>query len=230
MDIILTDIHGGIIFSNVPAEDHPKPPFPKNETFICNKEMCKKRRGSVITETGSVYLCTSEVNKVRSSKLFKKHLEMYSGLLSTFNSAQKDLSATYVDNVSRILHNVITINAQNIQEIYSLVPQDELTRDLKEQLSTVKKRLMQNPDDAASTFFRLIKNNLLIKTEFQVFKSLNNPEKKLSKRRHVIRKIIMNVFHTFFYDFKEKMSMSILNNAILKFLRIIQPYPELLFT
>jgi K+-sensing histidine kinase KdpD len=49
-----------------------------------------------------------------------------------------------------------------------------------------------------------MKNNLLIKTEIQAFETLINPTRRVRKNKHPIRKVVLNIGHSFFYDFNEK--------------------------
>ena len=206
MDFIIWNSKGHEIYSSIDQihRVYIKECNSRSQKFECNIDGCKKRHGKVKNEDGSVYAITDNKDLVRSSKLFKKNLNLYLKLIDKAIKYRNDLATKYSDNISRILHNVITLTSQNMQEIYSLVPQNVLTSDLKDQLKTIRSHISSDLDESAKIMFRLIKNNILIKTEFQVYKTLNNPDQLLTKREHDLKKVVLNAFHAFFYDFKSK--------------------------
>lgn len=103
-----------------------------------------------------------------------------------------------------MLHNLISLNAHCIQEIYSLVPQDVLASKTTGHIELVENYIVKNVRSSAWTLLRLAKNNNAIKTEFSVFKNLFESTPQLSIRQHNIHKVFMNIYYTFFSDFSDK--------------------------
>jgi len=109
-----------------------------------------------------------------------------------------------LERYEKIVHNLRTLNAQSIQEQYSFLSQDQLTDNYQNLLEFVTKAINDNPEKAAIAFIRLAKNNANIKTEFAAHEKLSVVNPILSKNRHSVRKVILNVYHSFYLDFKEK--------------------------
>lgn len=93
-----------------------------------------------------------------------------------------------------------------MQELYALVPQEQLIKNVRENSKIVESAIKKDVRQAALTFFRMAKFNLSIKAEFSIYeKLLQGGEKlKLEKRNHNIRDVIMIVLYMFFNDFNEK--------------------------
>lgn len=106
--------------------------------------------------------------------------------------------------MNRLVHNLTSINAHNIQEIYDIVPQDILTSNLSDQLKHIEREIKRRPKKAALMFLRIAKHNIHMKSEFSIYKKLDRSNPTLDIRRHPVRKVILNVLHTFFIDFSDK--------------------------
>ncbi|MDH5414481.1 MAG: ATP-binding protein, partial [Flavobacteriaceae bacterium] len=106
--------------------------------------------------------------------------------------------------VNRLVHNLTSINAHNIQEIYDLIPQDILVQNWKKQLKYIEDNLKENPKKAALMFIRIAKHNTHMKSEFSIYKKIERDDSvKLDNKEHNLRNVLLNTLHTFFSDFKE---------------------------
>lgn len=164
----------------------------------------KRRRGKVIVEgVGKVYLCTSDPNYVKSARLLKEKISVYEIVLREIISIKDSITEAVNRDSKRLVHNLTSLNAHNIQEIYNLVPQDLLTEEYKDQISIIRQTVTLNPDKTAQMFIRIAKNNSAMKTEFAVFKKIYEPNALLLPQKHIVRKVVFNVLHTFFQDFTD---------------------------
>ncbi len=166
----------------------------------------EKRRIGLITNTKNIsFLCC---NKTKTTKLFREKLEAlsyaYSDLKETKLVFEQNIKNTEQKRINRLIHNLTSINAHNIQEIYDLVPQEILTRNINEQLEHIEKEIQENPREAAMMFIRMAKHNIHMKSEFSIYKKLDRANPTFDKRPHPIHKVLMNVLHTFFSDFSDK--------------------------
>lgn len=165
----------------------------------------KRRNGIVENKNGQVFLCC---NDTKTTKLFREKVEALSYSVSDISLVQ-NVSEQKVKNetqkrVNRLVHNLTTLNARNIQEIYALVSQDLLTANINEQIKFIKNEILKNPVRAATAYLRIVKNNLHMRSEFSIYKMLDKGDTDLDIRSHPIRKVILNVLHTFFSDFLKK--------------------------
>tara|TARA_R110000822_G_scaffold60287_2_gene150154 strand:- start:10860 stop:11894 length:1035 start_codon:yes stop_codon:yes gene_type:complete len=176
-----------------------------SESYVlrtCEANCGKRRVGKLYDETvGTVFFCTGDKEKVRSNKVFLKEQALLKNIISHVAKIRNDFIEDGYKSTNRLLHNLVSLNAKNIQEIYSSIPESEGLHAYKDQVASAEKAIDNNKKEVAKSIIRVAKNNMAIKTEFTVFHKLfaDNPE--LSIRRHDVKKVIMSVFHVFFEDF-----------------------------
>lgn len=86
----------------------------------------KRRRGRATSPSGTVFICTNEKDFVASTKLFKKELEFFSLSISRIEQMKVDLAKIEVQKSRRLFHNLISLNAHSLQDLYSVISQDQL--------------------------------------------------------------------------------------------------------
>ncbi|MBZ9612303.1 sensor histidine kinase [Rheinheimera maricola] len=170
------------------------------------------RAGFLKNESFTVYGFSSDQDFVKSSQKFKTQLN---AILNTTNYIEEiinDTKKSINKNTSRLIHNLTTLNAHNIQEIYSLIPQEGISRNSRAQISYAEDIVKKDPKEAATTLLRIAKNNASMKVEFSVFKKLFDSNPELQIRKHNIHKVLMNMFYLFFPDFTDKNVKVVVDN------------------
>lgn len=220
---------GDIIYSNLIGncfECHKSSVHPNEINTQCTFDGKKRKRSKIHYEKGSLYLCSSSIDLINSNRLFKDKIMVYMDFLNNYENLVSSITLKHhkqIDSIrticeneikrvkeeanndtKRLIHNLTSINAHSIQEIYALVPQELLTKDINKQFGVIRELLIEDPDEAARAFMRIAKNNAAMKAEFSVFKKLTNTSPTLSFKYHQIRKVLMNVLHIFFQDFSDK--------------------------
>ncbi len=172
---------------------------------FCPEYNNKRRFGKITTNQSTTFLCCDQT---KTTKLFREKLEglsyAYSDLKLPKEAIINSVKISSQKRINRLVHNLTSINAHNIQEIYAFVPQSVLTSDINKQLEKIKNEIISNPKDAALMFLRIAKHNIHMKSEFSIYKKLERAEPTLDKRKHPIHKVLMNILHTFFIDFSDK--------------------------
>ncbi len=165
------------------------------------------RQGKKQNKSGELFLCATK-ETAKTTKLFKEKLELFlwafpdiAKLKDKISIGTKQLEQ---EKYEKIVHNLRTINAQSIQEQFSLVPQDLLAENYTDQVDYITNIIKSNPEKAAAVFLRLAKNNASVKTEFATHEKLSIENPILTISTHDIRKVILNVFHAFSLEFKNK--------------------------
>ena len=206
-DIVHIELsNGNIIYSNKPkACDYcMEECHSKSKKVQCKTFNEKRRRGKAESENGFVYFCSANNDLLKSSRTFKSEINGLARTTYKLKEIRETISDQKKNDVRRLIHNLTSLNAHTIQEMYNIVPQDELTKGWKEQLKIIEKFLQKNPKESSMAFLRVIKNIFAMKTEFSVFKILIDGRHDVKKKPHNIRKVILNVYHTFFQDFNDK--------------------------
>jgi K+-sensing histidine kinase KdpD len=207
MFIHLTNKLGEVLYSDVPREclSCMKTRSQRIEFKVCLGTKQKRRRAWINAEHGSVYLCGDEEALLKSRRLVRERLALYASMLSDIDQLHKTILHQTSKHLKRFMHNLLSQNAHNIQEIYNVASQEVLGLSMNQQIETVKETLKKDPAKAAKAFMRINKNNIAMKCEFSAFKFLYDPSKaELKQRLHKIRKVVMNALHPFFQDLGEK--------------------------
>jgi signal transduction histidine kinase len=171
----------------------------------CKKDVNSKRRfGKQLGIKGEFFLCC---NQTKTTKLFREKLEFLMYMIPSFftinNEAVKNISQKEQENFARIAHNLRKINAQNIHQLYDLVPQSILTENINNQLRIIQEHLLKDPQKASKMFLRIAQNSANIRTEFTVYDKLLIDNPNLSIRDHKIQSVILNVYHPFENEFEK---------------------------
>lgn len=165
------------------------------------------RQGKKRNKSGELFLCATK-ETAKTTKLFKEKLELFLWAFPDITKLKEKISIETKqleqEKYEKIVHNLKTINAQSIQEQFSLVPQDLLAESYTDQVDYITNIIKNNPEKAATVFLRLAKNNASIKTEFATHEKLSIENPVLTISTHDIRKVILNVYHAFSLEFKNK--------------------------
>lgn len=173
---------------------------------VCPKYKDSRRQGKLSNSKCTAFLCC---DKTKTTKLFKNKLEglalSFPDLIIPKKEIEDSIKKVEQQKVNRLVHNLTSINAYNIQEIYDLLPQSVLASNWKDQLNFIEKEVIKNPKEAAMMFLRIAKNNIHMKSEFSIYRKLDREDKTpLEFQSFSLRNILLNVLHTFFADFSEK--------------------------
>lgn len=166
----------------------------------------KHRRGTRNTIDGKVFLCSNSHAHIGSAKLFKKELDFFTDMLVRLISIEVEIAQQGVEKINRLLHNLTSLNAHSIQELYALIPQHELAtvKSFRDQQKIVARKLESAPSSAASAFLRILKNEMSLKNEFSVYRKLNDPNPLLQFSTHQIHRVILHAVNLFFQSFADK--------------------------
>lgn len=164
----------------------------------------KRKRGLHKSGNGTVFLCSSDDRLVASTRIFRRRLEDLSYLIEV----SVRIRAAIYDEISqesrRILHNLTTHNAKCLQDIYELLPQQLASSPPKTFVQEAQRVVAARPRDAAQALLSIAKHASAIKTEFAVFKRLQDVKPPTDLQRHEIHKVVLNVFYLFFSDFTNR--------------------------
>lgn len=169
----------------------------------CTADGRNRRLGSMSSECGSVYLCSPLADDLNSSRVFNSRLLAYLEVIGSVQTIKTDVAAGYNQKLDRLMHNLTSLNAHCIQELFDFVSQDALTMNIGQQIKFVQDAMKASPPKAAKTFLRIAKNNLAMKSEFVAMRFFDTSAPHPKLREHAIRKVVLNVLHAFFQDFND---------------------------
>ena len=133
----------------------------------------KRRFGVRKTKLSTSFLCC---DKTKTTKLFKGKLAALSYSVPDLIIPINDIREDEQKKVNRLVHNLTSINAHNIQEIYDLVPQEILAQHWRNQLKHFKKEMERDIDKTAMMFLRIAKHNTHRKSEFSIYRKIERSD------------------------------------------------------
>ena len=174
----------------------------EREVIECKITGEKHRRGLIDLSIGKLYLCTDEA--VKSNRIFNEKIRILSEILPLVNQTREGVIDSVTNEAHRLFHNLITLNAQTIQAIYRVVPQDDFRQKDRESLfNAVSKRLLASTEQTTSLVVDVLKNANLEKIEFSVYTKLFEGE-PIDCQPCSVHKIFMLTLNTYWDALKEK--------------------------
>ena len=162
-----------------------------------------KREGKTVYNDTEIYLSTYDP-KI-TGKVFKRYQEVFSFFCDFIVDSCSEFKQSELERTRRLKHNLVTFNTHILQELYELIPQDNIiSNNGREQLDFINGAIKQDTHKAAATFLRILKNANFEKSEFDVLDRLYRKEPKVSYMEHPIHKIFMLALNSFWLDFLEK--------------------------
>ena len=151
----LQSIDGKKIASTLIAGDAAWIPQIINESqLIANGKM---RVGSFQNTDGRLFAFSNNPDYLKSSQSFKRTARCILESTNYINEIAAEQREINNRNTTRLIHNLTSLNAHNIQEIYSLIPQEEISGRTRGHIDFVKEKILAYPKEAAQVFLRLAK-------------------------------------------------------------------------
>ncbi|MEW8686013.1 MAG: hypothetical protein AB2556_09410 [Candidatus Thiodiazotropha sp.] len=173
-----------------------------SQSIKCHIDGQTKRTGKIIDTQGGVFLCSNK--EIKASGKFKQTLSTYFDVLSEIINIRDEQSERKAKQLRRLTHNLISYNAHILQDLYSIVSQDKLSGNGRDQAKAFAQALKSHPNDSAVSLLRILKNTNLSKSEFSIFEKLYDSNPSLDIHPHKIHKVLLLVFNSFWYDFIQK--------------------------
>ena len=158
----------------------------------------------LIKNIGQGIAITTNADFKKSRKAYEKHLSSLVDSIETMKELTRQATEDLNASTHRLIHNLTSINAHNIQEIYSEFPQDLISGSGKKNIAQISQIISLKPKKVSQMILRLAKNNIAMKAEFSVFKRLYDQNTKIDMCQHNVHRVLMNIMYTFFPDFSEK--------------------------
>ncbi len=161
------------------------------------------RQGKMESLNGMVFLCSDLQDDINSARVFRARLAAYLASLGHIARIRAELEEASNVTLKRVMHNLMSLNAHAIQDVFALISQDALTGDIRRQQAVIESVIRTQPAKAARTLLRIAKNNMAVKTEFAVIRLLDQTSPPPTFKFHALHRVILNVLHTVLPDFTE---------------------------
>lgn len=176
-------------------------PDGSHKIIIDNKEY---RIVSKTVEHNRICCISDVVDMVKSKKTMAKEIEFLFRSIDSFKAAYSSIRSEAQIHVNRLVHNLVTLNAHNIQEVYSIIPQEVMQDKRSKWKERIVEHVSKDTYEASLAFVRIAKNTLKMKTEIDVYNALLSGKPNITIRSHELHRVLMNVLYVFFPDFTDK--------------------------
>ncbi|MEX9949522.1 hypothetical protein AB7X11_13495 [Providencia alcalifaciens] len=150
---------------------------------------------------------TDEKDYIKSKRMMDREISLIESsvkrISESYELAKKEINA----HANRLIHNLTTINGQNLQYVYSVISQSFFERknesSTADWLNLMNEEVSSKVDKATTSLMRIAKNSMQFKNEINIYNALLNNDFKLRIINHNIHKVLMNAFYVFFPDFTD---------------------------
>lgn len=164
-----------------------------------------RRKGIKTVTNGTVFFCTADKDMLNSKKVFIRTMNAYAEIIVRLTEAQKLAAEDVREESRRLVHNLTTLNTHIIQEIYNIVPQDDMAGSANNQIKLISKAISTDPTAAAQAALKILKNAVAARNEMQIVRRFRTtPQLPPQLKPHMIHKVIKNVLITFFQESLER--------------------------
>ncbi|UKY37683.1 hypothetical protein [Pantoea dispersa] len=193
-----------IIHDSIPSELNDKFQDGTSKIFRIGSDGKDYKCICARNDLGTIYAVSNINDHLKSNNVFYNKvnllLESIPSYIEIYNSAKIEAN----QHVKRLIHNLVTLNAHNIQEVYSIIPQEVMQNKSNGRRERIIAHVTNDPYEASLSLVRIAKNTLKMKTEIDVYNTLLTGNPALNKKTHQIHRLLMNVFYVFFPDFTDK--------------------------
>jgi DNA (cytosine-5)-methyltransferase 1 len=211
----IEDIHNKIIISTLLNEEKKLLNNIKTNNQIIEYNKQKYRVGVLKNEHGTIYVISNSKDIIKSSRSFKASLNLLDNFLEELINFKSTVYKTINKQFNILVHNLISINAHNIQEIYNIISQDELSKSIPDKKKFIRNKIQSNLDKTAIALLKIMKNNNAIKSEFSVYKKLFEENPKLSFKTKIAIDLNIDACKTILFNKKYFNNTLVLNKNIM---------------
>lgn len=154
-----------------------------------------------------LYALASDVDRIKSARLLKSEAEVMLEAASNVDSEIQLVRERAESQTKRLIHNLKSLTAKTVQEIYYIALQNQLMASPKDSLQYLERQIKNSPQDVAKALLAILKYQTAQKAEFSAFNKLNGDVGQIKREVHKVHKVLMNVFYLFFNDFTDKSVM-----------------------
>lgn len=162
------------------------------------------RMTSVSNDSTRVYGISFDPDNINSSKSFSSYLKFFLLSSEKFNGHLQRIEDRESSKFKRLIHNLRSLNAKIMQEVYYIALQDKLIGSTAKTLEYIQGEVEADTKSAAKAFLEILKCSAAQRAEFSAFEKMNGNVTAIDKGIHHVHQVVMNVFYLFFSEFTDK--------------------------
>lgn len=169
------------------------------------KQNGREVRISRVSDSNAIaYGISHDSDHVNSPKKFSSYLKFFLLSYENFNKHLQRIEDREAAKFRRLIHNLRSLNAKIIQEIYFIALQDRLIGNASRTIDYISSEIEKDTKSAARALLSILKCSSAQRAEFSAFEKINGKVVILDKAPHSIHQVVMNVFYLFFSEYTDK--------------------------
>lgn len=195
LDYWCLDSENSVIFSNSASPLPGIPQLKKGEgRGVVDIDTKRYRYARTHNQGGFMVALSPEEDPI---EIFNEKVDVLKDFLSNIQSLKNQI-------LDDTLHNLTAIHGHNVQEIHNIIPEDFMYRDFSVQIADVKHEILNNADELARALIQIIRNNKILRAEFDNIRLLHTKKLNPTVRREEISQVVQGVLYLYYPDFGEK--------------------------
>lgn len=203
--ILLIKTSGSIIINEMTAtEEKLARQLTSDET---RKELIdgqQLRASRISNENTIAYGVTFDADLVKSTKSFHTYLRLFLLSSEKFDKHLERIEERESSKFKRLIHNLRTLNAKIMQEVYCIALQDRLIGNASRTIQYISSEVERDPNASAKAFLSILKCSAAQRAEFSAFEKMCGNVDLIDKSMHSLHQVTMNVFYLFFSEFSDR--------------------------
>lgn len=152
----------------------------------------------------TIFAIAFDKDRIKSKKILEVEVAVMLSVAEEFEVSLKSAAKRAEDHTRRLIHNLKSLTAKTMQEIFYIARQDTMLQRGKQAVDYMRDEVSRNPGEAAAAFLEILKYQAAQNAEFSAFHKLNGEVGQLKKEDHSVHKVLMNAFYLFFREFTDK--------------------------
>ena len=150
--------------------------------------------------------CVSDSKEhLSSSSLMRREAELLLSRAQEISNAKEIAENEVQIHVNRLIHNLVTLNASNLQEVYFTIDEHTIKNRQKgvSWKELITDSINSDPYSAGLSLVRIAKRCSQVKNEISLYNSIINGTIDTKIERHEVHRVLMSIFYVFFPDFTD---------------------------
>lgn len=150
--------------------------------------------------------CISDAKEhLSSSSIMRREAELLLTRAQEISDAKEIAENEVQIHVNRLIHNLVTLNASNLQEVYFTIDEHSIKTRQKgiSWKELITDSINSDPYNAGLSLVRIAKRCSQVKNEISLYNSIINGTIETKIERHEVHRVLMSIFYVFFPDFTD---------------------------
>lgn len=157
------------------------------------------------SEEYDIFCISDGKEHLASSTIMRREADLLLSQAKEISNAKAVAENEVQIHVNRLIHNLVTLNASNLQDVYFTIDENTIKNRQKgvSWKDLIIDSINENPYGAGLSLVRIAKRCSQVKNEISLYNSIITGNIETKIERHEIHRVLMSIFYVFFPDFSD---------------------------